>query len=337
MSGKGKVIPVEVVEGEIEITGGTVDANIINQPIDVNANVVIPDPQNVNIAAQSITVDTNANVTNFPATQDVNITGQPIDVNANIQNVASGKPFWSQNPNTFKRIFAEIQGAPAATQSFLAPTLVAGFFLARPNTEEQVYISSSSTDDSVGGAGAITIYVEGINGSGDIISEVITADGTNDVLTANQYIRINLLQVLTAFNNNRNVGTITASLNPGAAGVITTNTLLNFIPVNQSQSKCARFSTGTKGAYFWRAQVTAQRNNATGDVTFEFYSRHPYNDDPDLLNVITLLDRKFKVQGPQELIYEGLYVRPWTDVFVIVLPDGNQGDASLNAIFLLEE
>ena len=59
--------------------------------------------------------------------------------------------------------------------------------------------------------GAQTVYIEGLDSNYDVISEVKTLDGTTPVATANSYLRVHRLVVLTSGATGTNEGTITAT------------------------------------------------------------------------------------------------------------------------------
>ena len=58
-------------------------------------------------------------------------------------------------------------------------------------------ISSSSTEDDVGGDGAITVYVEGLGDNWEVISEIATMNGQAGVTLQHKYLRVNRMKVLT--------------------------------------------------------------------------------------------------------------------------------------------
>lgn len=96
----------------------------------------------------------------------------------------------------------------------------AGGFLTRLTSAETMNIVSTSTDDdgSPVGLGARTVLVAGLDSNFDPVQEVVTMNGTTDVLTSNSYIRVRKLVVLTAdaTATNTNVGVITATASSAA-------------------------------------------------------------------------------------------------------------------------
>jgi len=71
-------------------------------------------------------------------------------------------------------------------------------------------IVSTSTDDTGLGDGLQSVLVSGVSQDGSLQSEVVILNGTTNVLTTKEYLRINFLIGLTAGSTGWNVGTITA-------------------------------------------------------------------------------------------------------------------------------
>lgn len=72
-----------------------------------------------------------------------------------------------------------------------------------------VEVVSSSTDDDSAGTGARTIRIDGLDANWDMISEIVTLDGTTPVVTVGEFIRINAVEVTTAGTGRTNAGNIT--------------------------------------------------------------------------------------------------------------------------------
>lgn len=95
----------------------------------------------------------------------------------------------------------------------------------QPSYSQYHLISSSSTNDTGGGGGARTLYVEGVNEwNGSFVSENITLNGLTNVTTANKYVIIYRMTVLTSGNDinsgvikayTQNETTVTAQINTG--------------------------------------------------------------------------------------------------------------------------
>jgi len=76
---------------------------------------------------------------------------------------------------------------------------------------EKMNIASASLNDASAGIGARTLRISGLDSSHDEISEEITLNGTTDVLTVNSYLRVIMLEILTAGSLGENNGAITAT------------------------------------------------------------------------------------------------------------------------------
>lgn len=76
-------------------------------------------------------------------------------------------------------------------------------------------VVSSDADDSLGGAGANTMYVFGLDSNYNEVNELITLDGTDTVTTTTKFLRVFRAFVLTSGTNtpigDANLGTITIS------------------------------------------------------------------------------------------------------------------------------
>lgn len=59
-----------------------------------------------------------------------------------------------------------------------------------PTSDQSLEIVSTSAQDGVGGTGIRTVYVEGIDGSGNVQSETVTMNGTTAVALVNTYLRV---------------------------------------------------------------------------------------------------------------------------------------------------
>lgn len=78
-----------------------------------------------------------------------------------------------------------------------------------PASAGTVAIVSTSINDTAAGTGAMTITVNGLNGSYVDTTETVTLNGTTPVNTVNSYFIIHRMIVATAGSGGTNVGTIT--------------------------------------------------------------------------------------------------------------------------------
>jgi hypothetical protein len=83
-----------------------------------------------------------------------------------------------------------------------------------PPTQARIHnLSSSSAEDGAGGAtGALTVRIYGLTSWSTLeVSEVVPLNGTGNVATANEYVIIHRMKVLTAGSADGAVGIITAT------------------------------------------------------------------------------------------------------------------------------
>ena len=69
-------------------------------------------------------------------------------------------------------------------------------------------VSSDSANDTSGGTGARTVYIEGLDANHNVISETVTLNGLTAVSTINQYLHTNSLYVSSAGSLNGAAGNI---------------------------------------------------------------------------------------------------------------------------------
>jgi hypothetical protein len=81
-----------------------------------------------------------------------------------------------------------------------------------PTIASVLDIASTSADDDSAGTGARTVFIEGVDGNYNVVSETVTLDGTTPVSTVEEYLYINKFLVATTGSGGANVGQITAKL-----------------------------------------------------------------------------------------------------------------------------
>jgi len=136
-----------------------------------------------------------------------------------------------------------------------------------PTTASVLDIVSTSTDDdgSPVGTGARTVYIEGLNGSYNVVSETVTLNGTTAVATTNTYLYVNQFYVATAGSGGVNAGEITAKV--GA-------TLYDLIAVGYNQRTTAHYCVPAGyTAYLTEAVLTAGQASGSTSVT-AFLKQH---------------------------------------------------------------
>lgn len=121
-------------------------------------------------------------------------------------------------------------------------------------------VSTSVADDSVG-TGARTVFIEGVNGNYDTISETVILDGTTPVLTVRQYLYINQLYVATVGSGGANAGEITAKVS---------TTLYDLIAVGYNQRTTGHYCVpaGHTGYMTEGVITTGQASGSTSITAF---------------------------------------------------------------------
>lgn len=90
-----------------------------------------------------------------------------------------------------------------------------------PTVASVLKISSTSTDDDgdPAGTGARTVFIAGVDGDYNVVSETITMNGQTAVNTTNSYLYVNSFYVVTAGSGGANAGVIYAGTGVVTAGV----------------------------------------------------------------------------------------------------------------------
>lgn len=87
-----------------------------------------------------------------------------------------------------------------------------GGLVPHPTVASVLSIASASASDDSAGVGARTVYIQGLDGSYNTVSETVTLDGTNAVSTTNSYLYVNQFTVTSVGSTGHNVGEITAKV-----------------------------------------------------------------------------------------------------------------------------
>jgi hypothetical protein len=90
-----------------------------------------------------------------------------------------------------------------------------------PTVASVLEISSTSTDDdgSPAGTGARTVFIAGVDGDYNVVSETITMNGQTAVNTTNSYLYVNSFYVVTVGSGGANAGVVYAGTGTVTAGV----------------------------------------------------------------------------------------------------------------------
>jgi len=88
-----------------------------------------------------------------------------------------------------------------------------------PTAASVLKISSTSASDTSAGTGARTVFIGGVDGNYNVISETVTLNGQTEVNTTKSYLYVNEFYVLTVGTDGYNVGTVNAGTGTVTAGV----------------------------------------------------------------------------------------------------------------------
>lgn len=88
-----------------------------------------------------------------------------------------------------------------------------------PTGASVLKISSSDANDTAAGTGARTVFIEGVNGDYNIVSETVELNGQTAVNTIKEYLYVNRFFVLTVGSGGQNAGNINAGTGIVTSGV----------------------------------------------------------------------------------------------------------------------
>lgn len=86
---------------------------------------------------------------------------------------------------------------------------------------QTLVLNSSSASDTAAGTGARTVKIYGLDTNYRVQSETMTLNGVTGVNTANTYLRINQVEVITVGSSGWNVGNISLKYSTNTVGYIT--------------------------------------------------------------------------------------------------------------------
>lgn len=143
-----------------------------------------------------------------------------------------------------------------------------GTYAFYPDTARTMEIVSDSAADSIGGVGALTVIVYGLDSNWLEISDTVTMEGTTEVLLTNKYIRMYRAVVITAGSYEINKGDISIR--------DTSDTPIGaYITADDGQTQQAIYTVPAgKSAYFIKGYVAMQNDDKNGeDAAFRWKAR----------------------------------------------------------------
>ena len=142
-----------------------------------------------------------------------------------------------------------------------------GSTVPHPTVASALNIVSTSTDDdgSPVGTGARTVYIEGLDGSYNTVSETVVLNGTTNVATTHSYLYVNQFYVATVGTGGVNAGEITAKVS---------TTLYDLIAVGYNQRTTAHYCVPAGyTAYLTSGIITAGQASGSTSIT-AFLKQH---------------------------------------------------------------
>lgn len=132
------------------------------------------------------------------------------------------------------------------------------------SSAETMEIASTSADDAAAGTGARTVMIQGVDDDGLFISEVVTLNGTSNVQTSNSYLRVNLMNILTAGSAGWNVGDLTATATTAA-------TIQDEMDATEGFSQSSHYTVPAgKTAFLTQVELNAAKLSGGGVPEIEF-------------------------------------------------------------------
>ena len=109
-----------------------------------------------------------------------------------------------------------------STPQTVTTMTTAGATYAYPTTASVMKVSSGSANDTAAGTGARTLFIAGLDGNYNPVSEIVTLNGQTQVTTVNSYLRITYTELISTGSGNAQAGTIYIGTGSATLGVPST-------------------------------------------------------------------------------------------------------------------
>lgn len=141
-----------------------------------------------------------------------------------------------------------------------------------PTAESVLKISSTSASDTSDGTGARTVFIEGLDGDFNVVSETVILNGQTEVNTVNLYLYVNTFYVATVGSGGANAGDVNAGTGTVTTGVPAV--LYDMIATGFNQRTTAHYCVpaGYTG-YMVKGVITAGQATGSTAVT-AFLKQH---------------------------------------------------------------
>lgn len=141
-----------------------------------------------------------------------------------------------------------------------------------PTVASVLKISSTSANDTAAGTGARTVFISGVNGSFETVSETVILNGQTEVNTVNLYLYVNEFYTLTVGSGGVNAGDINAGTGTVTSGVPAVLYDMIYTGFNQRTTAHYCVPAGFTG-YMVRGAITAGQASGSTAVT-SFLKQH---------------------------------------------------------------
>ena len=146
-----------------------------------------------------------------------------------------------------------------------------GLYTGQPENfiAETLTVVSNSAEDAIGGTGAHTLQLFGLDQNGAEVSETVTLAGQTPVTTTQSFWRCNRNTVLSAGSNRANVGELVV------AASVTTANVFSVMPANTNRTAICAFTI--PAAYYGviRDWTCSASRSAGGFAQFRLLTRKP--------------------------------------------------------------
>lgn len=133
-----------------------------------------------------------------------------------------------------------IRGTNSDVDSAEETVWTTGGLISFPDSTQTLRIASESTDDTVGGVGAQSVYILGLDDNWEEQSEIIELNGQTFVTSSLQYRRVNSFRVASAGANGSNQDNVHVGTGSVTAGV--PSTIYKTIPTNANWCFCCNYT-----------------------------------------------------------------------------------------------
>lgn len=192
----------------------------------------------------------------------------------------------------------------------------AGGNLSYLSSAETMDISSSSTaDNEITSTGALTLVVEGLDDDYLEIAETVTLDGTQTVVTANSYLRVNRVYVATSGSGKTNAGLITIAATTAGSTQAT-------ISAGHGQTQKAHY-TMPANKFGIIPNYAASINGGTGSTEVDVHlETMVFGSNTWRLKTELVLVDTGTSGMEDDFIYGGIYVGPKDEIRAVAIPIG---------------